>query len=64
MGTITTECIITLKLNGDVPEWARPEAQRILEEVCTLENDRVRVVFERALADHFGAGVLGDPSDA
>ena len=63
-GTITTGCEITLTLDGDVPEWAKPEVQQVMDEVCEVEKDRVRKVFERALADHFGAGVLGDQSDA
>ena len=64
MGTLVTECRIELTLEGDVPEWAREDAQRILDEVCDAEHPRVRKRFERALADHFGAGVLGDQSDA
>ena len=64
MGTLTTECEITLTLSGDVPEWARPQAQRVMDEVCDLERVRVRKALETALADHFGAGVLGSQSDA
>jgi len=61
---IVTECEITLKISGDVPEWAKPEVQRIMDEVTAEEHPRVRKIFERRLADHFGAGVLGDQSDA
>ena len=64
MGTLTVECEITLKLCGDLPEWARPEAQQVMEEVCEVERVRVRKAFETALADHFGAGILGNQSDA
>ena len=63
-GTLLFECHITLTLDGDIPEWARTDALRIADEICEAEHPRVRKLFERALADHFGAGVLGDQSDA
>lgn len=64
MASITVECEITLTLGGDVPEWAQGPAQEVMDEVLELERIRVRKVFERALADRFGAGVLGDQSDS
>ena len=64
MGTIKTGCDIVLTLEGGVPEWAKPEVQRIMDEVVAAESPRIRRVFERALADHFGAGVLGEQSDS
>jgi hypothetical protein len=64
MATHVTECVISLKLDGGVPEEDLPEVQRIMDEICEHEGARVRKVFELALAAHFGAGVLGDQSDA
>jgi hypothetical protein len=63
-GTFGIECEITLEMNGHIPKWAHPEVQQIMDEVVAVEKDRVRKVLERALADHFGAGVLGDQADA
>ena len=63
-GTITTECTITLEISGEFPAWAQPEIQRIMDETAAVEKDRVRKTFEIALADYFGAGILGDQSDA
>ena len=62
MASITVSCDVTLQLQGDVPEWAKPDAQRIMDEICEDEEDRVRRRFERALADRFGEGVLGTSS--
>ncbi len=63
-GQIVTKSKIMLEISGDIPEWAQPEVQSIMDQVCAVEKDRVLKAFEHALADHFGAGVLGDQSDA
>ena len=63
-GQFVTECEITLEISGDIPEWAQPEVQSIMDQVAAVEKDRVRKAFEHALADHFGAKVLGDQADS
>jgi hypothetical protein len=53
--TITVE-----NLHDDLVE----RAKQISERICAEESKRVRILFERDMAEEFGAGFLGDQADA
>lgn len=59
MSTVSIKVHITIEMTGH-PEHASEEILQIANNVIKSESIAVRKVFESELADHFGAGALGD----